>query len=206
MFSWSSPVVRQLLTVGCFSRTWIPFDQNNPRGLFALFMCFVDTCHVCDIVLHFSCSLIFAYNSELSENLVQTKTGIIAPRDWQESLFRCFIQLTNPLNQIVRLKNICENKLSCGEYHSFEWKIGKRCRHFISVWCENTQKVGRAYGNIFKSRVKLFISLSFVYSLKSIFHCGFASRTVRPYGRMKILIKKKLQYFFPVPISTWLFL
>ena len=57
-----------------------------------------------------------------------------------------------------------------------------------------TQKVGRAHGNI----LKLFIGLSFAYSLTSIFHCGFASLTVRPYGRMKIYLKNSdISALFP---------
>ena len=83
-------------------------------------MCFEDSCHVCDILLHFSSSVIFAYNSKPGENVVQFKTEIFAPRDWQESFFTYFVQLTNPLNQPARLRNICGNELSYDEYPAFE--------------------------------------------------------------------------------------
>ena len=97
-----------------------PLIPGCSLGLFAFFIGFEDSCHVCDLVLHFSSSLIFAYNSEPGENLVQFKTEIFAPRDWQESFFTYFVQLTNPLNQLARLMNICGNKLPCGEYYAFE--------------------------------------------------------------------------------------
>ena len=123
------------------------FFMGFGPGLFAFFMGFEDSCHVCDIVLHFSCSLIFAYNSEPGENLVQTKTEIFAPRDWQESFFTYFLQLTNPLTQLARLRNICGNELSY--YHVVnimplsrksvkEVVISFRCPHHSSCLRHNT--------------------------------------------------------------------
>ena len=89
-----------------------PLRSKQSGRLFAFFMCFEDSCHVCDLLLHFSSSLTFTCNSEPGENLVQTKTEILAPRNWQESFFTYFVQLTNPLNQLARLRNICGNELS----------------------------------------------------------------------------------------------
>ena len=61
------------------------------RGFFAFFMWFEDSCHVEDLVFHFSSGFIFSYNSEPGENLIQLETEFFTPRNWPESAFVDFV-------------------------------------------------------------------------------------------------------------------